>query len=273
MELTAIFCKPKYFYTDTNVTVDAKTLHVIAKDPGEPVPFTQEDKIFDLDRFEHDWSLAKAPRVTGWLDQNPPHRPIIEWWNITSNPSPISTLAAGLSQDIPFLDLKDPKVLANVFQRAHQMLFAGFARATFQISEDANRKTLQGYRTVSSLAIIVVEVFARLLEGFLGMVAICFAILGVLIFSRHANLFSDPDSLAATMALVADSKALLRDFDGLGEVPKLKKNLLDRTYRLDKWDSNGYYRIDLEETFDNRSTSSKSDSGTFFPLNSSRDTR
>ena len=78
--------------------------------------------------------------------------------------------------------------------------------------------------------------------------AVCLA--GVLSFSynRCNNLRSDPDTLAATMSLVAQSAQLLREFEGADNCPDIGGCIKRRRYKL--WDSEGSNRLDIVDGSD-----------------------
>lgn len=263
-EITAVFCTPTYHYADSEVTVDAETFHIKSiTHLGDPVPFTQEDGIIDISRFETDLSSG---RVDERLQQLPmrfisPAPPAgtsrYEDWGLVKPTSQVS-YAIGMSSGLGFEDFEDPRILSDAFAKVHRLLFATFVSSLFRDipdKEDSEKDVVLGSRNMTKLAVVVVRLFARLLESFLAVVAVCSAALGVITYRRNTNLFGNPDSLGAKMAFVADSKALLRDFDGLDESPDLKEELPNRTYRLDSWDSNGYYRIDYQGSLKEKSVS------------------
>jgi hypothetical protein len=69
----------------------------------------------------------------------------------------------------------------------------------------------------------------------------------VISMRRHGGPLSDPDSLAAKLALVAESKALLQNFEGLDNCPHPEKCLPMENgtrYRLGQWP--GYYGLDRD---------------------------
>lgn len=262
-DITAVFCTPTYHYADSEITVDAETLSIKSiTHLGDPVSFSQEDGIIDIGRFETDLSSG---RVDERLQQLPmrfisPAPPTGESryqdWGLAKPTNQVS-YAIGMSPGRKFEDFQDPGILSDAFAKVHRLLFASFVSSLLRdVPDEDNREDpVSGTRSMAKLAVVVVELFARLLEGFLAVAAVCFAVLGVINYRRNANLFGDPDSLGAKMAFVADSKALLQDFDGLDESPDLRKEMPNRTYRLDSWDSNGYYRIDYEGSLKNKSIS------------------
>lgn len=269
-DITAVFCTPNYHYTDEEITVDAETLLIKSVTKlGDPVPFTQEDGIIDLNRFEKDLSSGRVDESHQQLPMRfisaapPTGASRYKDWGLVSPTSQVS-YAIGMSPGLGFEDFKDPRTLSEAFVKVHRLLFATYVSSLLRDIPGGgiDGDTVLGNRSMDQLAVVVSGVFARLLEGFLAVVAVCFAALGVITYRRNSNLFGDPDSLAAKMAFVADSKALLEDFDGLDESPDLKEEFGDRTYRLDSWDSNGYYRIDFEGRL--KHEASRKSSGKFF---------
>lgn len=262
-DIMTVFCTPTYHYTDSEITVDAETFHIKSiTHLGDPISFGQEDGIIDISRFETDLSSG---RVDERLQQLPmrfisPAPPAgtsrYQDWGLVKPTNQVS-YAIGMSPGLGFEDFQDPRILSDAFAKMHRLLFATFVSSLFRDipDDDSGKDAVSGSRNMTKLAVVVVGLFARLLECSLAVVAVCFAALGIITYRRNANLFGDPDSLGSRMAFVADSKALLQDFDGLDESPDLGEELPDRTYRLDSWDSNGYYRIDCEGSLKNESVS------------------
>lgn len=261
-DISAVFCTPNYHYADSEITVDAETLLIKSiKYLGDPVPFTQDDGIIDIGRFETDLSTGQADvHAQQFISAVPPTGASrFQDWGLAQPTSQIS-YAIGLSPGRQFEDFKDPRILSEAFARAHKLLFAAFVSELHRDlpQEDSDKNPVLGNRRMTRLAVVVVGLFARLLEAFLAVVAACVAVLGILTYRRNASLFGDPDSIAARMAFVADSKALLQDFDGFDEYPDLQREIGSRTYRLDSWDSNGYYRIDSKGGLQTRTNTDSS---------------
>lgn len=275
-ELTAVFCNTNYHYTDMKVTIDANTkLIKSAVDAGVPTALGLWGDPINTGRFEGDVSTAGISPTYGTESERfvsnspPPGVSRFEDWGLVF-PTRQVMYAIGMSKNKTFEDFRDPKVLSYAFAKAHKLLFSNFVYETLRDLPEANMTATArpGNRNLTKVTVVVVRLFARLLEAFLVIVAVCFAALGIVSHRRNANLFGDPDSLAAKMAFVADSKALLSDFDGLDECPNLKKEMKNQAYRLDKWESNGYYRIDFEKNPQAQvqaSSSSSSSSSTFPP--------
>lgn len=250
VDITTVWCKSHYSYVDMRVTVDATTLRVRSAEVlGDPIPFTQKDKIVDVERFEGDLALPGSPN-RNFFAQSPPVTTVrYDDWELDW-PGPIVGYSIGMSPDKSFEDLKDPAALGEWFEKSHQLLFSNFVASLLRDMPEndiRNASPISGERSPILLGVVIIGLVARFLQAFFAVVTICFASLGVISFRRKANLFGDPDSLAAKMSLVAYSKGLHQDFDGIDESSKLKEHLSDQTYRLDSWGSNGSYRIDREK--------------------------
>jgi len=152
--------------------------------------------------------------------------------------------AAGLN----ITDLADPEILYRLYNDAHSFLFSIAMSLYMRTPEGFKRPAVVGERHITGEAVIVVPTLARILEGFLAVVAMMCLLLLITNVRRQSHLHSDPDSIAAKMALVSESTRLLRDFDGLDECHNIEKHLApDIEYRLGNWrDREPYYRLDRD---------------------------
>lgn len=252
-EISAIFCRTSYYYVDTAILIDGATLRIIEPQTVEPsaksTVFELKDKIIDLETVEMDMlNVAQmGTNSTGpYIYRIGPSSTLrFDSWGL-SEPSRMIGYIIASGYNKTFEDFQDPDVFGNAVEKAHRLLFSNALYFLSQPILGANtNKPTAGTQLVTSTAVVVVTGLVRVLEGCLAFVGSC--ILSLLFIYRHRrnNLFSDPDSLSAKMSLVADSKHLLRDFEGLDECPDLGKCLSDRRYRLDVWaDGVEHYRLD-----------------------------
>lgn len=262
---TSISCRTRYSYVDRLITADTEGAIYDEGPIGDPVYFKQNDSIIDFRSFQQLVRIASDSWNTDVMGLNSDNYGFkgdynsatssklgdLGLANLQNSQSALVGYAIGLSRSMSIDDFKDPQTLAKAFQAVHQLLFANFVASSLlrNIPEEDVGKTkpISGTNIKYYSTVFVNLVIARLLQAFLSVVAVCFAILAILSYRRKVNLFGDPDSLAAKMALVAYSKSLLRDFEGLDEYSELGKHMKDRVYRLGDWGSNGSYRIDSEE--------------------------
>lgn len=254
-DINAIFCRTSYFYADTVVSVDGTTLRVSSPQAIEPsagsTSIKQKDNIIDIERIEMDMlniaQMSPGPGDPYIYRIGPSSTLRFDNWNL-SEPSRMIGYVIASGDNASFEDFKDPGVFGKAVEKAHQLLFANALSYLLQpIPEAKVNKAVPvaGMREARGTAVVVVSELVHALEGCLAFVGLC--IVGLLITHHHRrnNLFSDPDSLAAKMALVADSKPLLDDFEGLDDCPEPQKCIPNRRYRLDVWaDGSEHYRLD-----------------------------
>jgi hypothetical protein len=141
------------------------------------------------------------------------------------------------SPNYTFQDIPDVDTIERAFGAAHNLIFSILVHDVLLGKTDRlDVEPSTGNRTIRLQGVIAVPEIAWVLEAFLGVVAAF--LLGLMLVSarRHSGLLSDPDSLAAKMALVAESRALLQDFEGLDNSPSLDKCLeRGKQYRLGQW--------------------------------------
>jgi hypothetical protein len=245
IDVTAVFCKPGYSYVDASITVDGTTGAISDyKFIGKPTNFTEEDKIISTDVFENNLGAGSTP----W-NINPKHFAVVsptstvrfEEWNLYFPTGQIG-FAIGL-ENKTFDAFQNPEVFGDALNKMHKLLFNN-AMATMLL-ENKDPKGVQGIRVVRSDGIVVVSTVAHLVAGFLAAVAACLIAVFLLSYKRHNSLSSDPDSLATKMSLVAESKMLLRDFEGSDNCPKPERCIQKRWYEIGSRDGEGGPRLDI----------------------------
>ena len=246
IDVSGIFCRPRYFYTDADITVDATNLGITRSSfIREPKPLTSKDKIIDIDIFEQ--YLAGA-RITPLIDAKhfstraPTTQVRYEDWNLWYPTGQVG-YAIGI-ENKTFDDFGDPKVFGDAMNKTHKLLF-NYAVSSLLRNEEQPQH-INGTRMVRKDGIIAVPTVVHLLAGFLSAVAACLAGVFFLSYNRHYNLRSDPDTLATTMSLVAQSPQLLRDFEGADNCPDIKRCIRRRQYKL--WSGEDSHRLDVVDS-------------------------
>ena len=246
LDLNALYCKPNYHYQIHEVTVDGTDGSILEADPiGKRTNFTQGDKIIDILMFEG--NVGAAATVSGvnakyFASEAPNTMLRFEGWGL-DNPTGQISYVIGLSPGKKFDDFKDPVTFSNGLERMHQLLFNN-ALETLLVPDSGGEEVV-GNRVVRSVGIVVVPLIAHILAGFLGLVVICLCGVFLISYNRQNNLASDPDTLGTKMALVAQSKTLLRDFDGTDECPGPQLCMEPRKYKLEAWGGEGEYRLEV----------------------------
>ena len=243
IDVAGIFCRPRYFYADADITVDATDLSITRFSfIQEPKPLTPKDKIIDIDIFEQ---YLAAASTTSFVDTKhfstvaPATQVRYEDWNLWFPTGQVG-YAIGL-ENKTFDDFGDPKVFGDAMNKTHKLLF-NYAVSSL-LRDEEQPQQINGTRMVRKEGIIVVPTVAHLLAGFLSAVAVCLASVFFLSYNRHNNLRSDPDTLATTMSLVAQSPQLLRDFEGADNCPGIKRCIKRRQYKL--WGGEDSHRLDV----------------------------
>ena len=242
LDLNALYCKPSYYYQTHEVTVDGADGSILEADPlGKRTNFTQGDKIIDIILFEGNLGAASTvDRVyTKYFASEAPNSMLgFEDWGL-DNPTGQITYVIGLSLGKKFGDFKDPVTFRNGLERMHQLLFNNALWSL--LVPGSSGEVCVG----NSAGIVVVPLIAHILASFLGLVVVCLCGVFFVSHNRQNNLASDPDTLGTKMALVAQSKMLLRDFDGTNECPAPHLCMEPRKYKLGTWGGEGGYRLDV----------------------------
>ena len=252
LDLNALYCKPSYHYQTYEVTVDGTDGSILKTEPvGERTNFTQEDKIIDIKMFEGNvGQAATASGVNpGYFPSEAPYSESkFEDWDLDSPTQQISYVI-GLSPGTKFDDFRDPITFRNGLDRMYKLLFSNALKTL--LVDDSGGEEVMGKRVVTNIGIVVLPLIAHILAGFLGLVVVCLGGVFLVSYNRQNNLASDPDTLGTKMALVAHSKALLRDFTGTDECPARDLCMEPRRYKLGTQGGGGEYRLDAVGGRDN----------------------
>lgn len=128
----------------------------------------------------------------------------------------------------------EPQVLRQAYEATYRIIFA---RSMVEIldqdySASENSDGSIEYRVT---AIVVVPVFAHIVQGLLGFVSLCSIALLVISIQRKWSLHSDPATIASVMSLVADNSSLLEDFSNFDRlsVDEIAQRLQDKKFQLE----------------------------------------
>jgi hypothetical protein len=139
----------------------------------------------------------------------------------------------------------EPRQLADRLRNVYRMYFS-FA-VTSELTTPSTSSILAARREIQTQAYITDTLWARLLQVAFCLMAILDAIVTWLLYKRKLNLNSDPGSLAALVASITTSPALVSDFRGSEYISfehmaeKLQSN--DNRYHLITMAAGGH-RID-----------------------------
>ena len=241
--VTAIYCWPTYYQQAVMATVDAVTLEPsMVEITGEKEPLASH--LFNTSRLEQLMSAKSlGDEVRGDLL---PSKSVPDYFDsigrtnlsLSSGPNgagmvqPMVGLALAVS-NLPLEDYLDWKVLAKSYADGYRLIFARAMRDVldqgFQSSEDVT-----GWVTDTTEAVVLEPVFVYIVEGFLGAVSIATIALLYLSVTRTKNIRSNPSTIAAIMAIVADNEPLLADVGGLDccTMEGIKEHLGHKRYKL-----------------------------------------
>ena len=241
IDVAGIFCRTRYSYADVDITVDETTLDIVRPSfIGDPRPLTTEDGIIDLDMFEQYLGAASTNHSVDAFSERAPDTTVrYQDWDLWS-PNQVIGYAIGL-ENKTFDDFRDPRIFGDAMNKTHKLLFNYAIRA---LSHDKNQpQHVNGTRIVRRDGVVLVHPAAHILTGFLSAVAVCLAAVFFFSYNRPNNLRSDPDTLASTMSLVAQSPQLLRDIERAYNCSDIKGCLEGRRYKL--WGREGRFRLDI----------------------------
>ncbi|KAJ4377612.1 hypothetical protein N0V83_000439 [Neocucurbitaria cava] len=241
--VTAVFCWPSYYQQRVIAAVDAVSLEPFKVDiVGEKEPLSKD--LFNTPRLEELMaSNSLGDEVRGDLlpsKSTPDYLDFIARTNLSlsSGPNGAGIVAAmvGLAlavSDRPLEDYLDWKVLSKSYADAYRLMFA---RAMRDVLDDNFRTTdeVTGQIVATTEAVVLEPVFVYIVESFLGVVSVATIALLYLSLTRKKHLRSNPSTIAAVMAMVAENQPLLSDVEGLDccTMEEIKKHLGDKRYKL-----------------------------------------
>ncbi|KAK6523730.1 hypothetical protein TWF281_001702 [Arthrobotrys megalospora] len=247
--VNAVFCEPKYQYSTVEVTIDAHTK--LAKNItyiGSPKELTPEN--FNATIFE---TIASGGGV-GLIAENggpftsaPRHsartkaineKLINQEWEFESN-----VIGYMFAIDSDLENYLDITFLNSIINKAYKLLFTTYVASKLMTAEN---RLIGGRILFTTETVVVPELFARLLEGLLGAVALFLISFIVSSSRRTTGLVYDPASLAGTMALVANEPMLLEKFsalDGTSTVDELHQAVISDSLRFKLNSQPGKYQL------------------------------
>jgi hypothetical protein len=222
--VTAIYCWPTYYQQPVVATVDAVTLEPsMVRSTGDKEPLAPN--LFNTSRLEQLMSSKSlGDEVRGDLL---PMKSIPDYYDsigrtnlsLTSGPQgagmvqPMVGLALAVS-NLRLEEYLDWKVLAKSYADGYRLLFSRAMRDVLD-QDFQTFDNVTGQVTDITEAVVLEPVFVYIVEGFLGAISLATIALLYLSVTRTKNLRSNPSTIAAVMAMVADSEPLLADVEGL----------------------------------------------------------
>lgn len=241
--VTAIYCWPTYYQQEVIATVDVTTLAPVKIEfVGSKSPLAKD--LFNSTRFETlltSGSLGTEVRSDILpIKQSPDYFDSIAHTNIslTSGPNgagfiePMAGLAHAVS-DLPPEQYLDWQTLAKSYADAYRLIFAR-AMKDILIKDFQSAGNISGKVEDTTEAVVLEPVFVYIVEGFLAVVSIATMALLYLSLTRTKNLRSNPSTIAAIMAMVADNESLLSDVEGLDccTMDGIKDHMGHKRYKL-----------------------------------------
>jgi hypothetical protein len=212
-ELTAIFCSPSYWQQRVTVTVsngnfvpDSDTL--IPLGPPEPLPTTAFNSTgleyllgtgFSAVKIERDYPATRHQN-----HENRLNRP-----DLDIHVDPLAGFAINANESLR--NLLNTTVLEDRFRSVHKSMFAlTFSYLQQGINSQEATTLVGGSQTFILRGVIVSRVFSAIVEVILLIIALSAIGLHLLCLRFDSNLTYDPASLGDLIAIVRNSKELLR---------------------------------------------------------------
>jgi hypothetical protein len=251
LNVTAIFCRPRYWRQEVHATVDAVTKAPLNVNPlGEKQLL--EWNAFNTTFFEsvlNSGSLGVEVR-----GDNMPAKAIPKYFETVAATNLSMSSGATMLQPMVGLALGtstrsleeylDYKSLARAYADAYRLLFA---RAMVDVLGSGVHESKQsnGQQLLTTEAVVLEPVFVHIVVGLLSIVSIATIALLVLSLLRRRNLRTDPSTIASVMAIVADNEPLLSDFADLDccTMEDVQKILGPKRYKLVNDDAGTRYDI------------------------------
>ncbi|EWC47404.1 hypothetical protein DRE_00372 [Drechslerella stenobrocha 248] len=218
VDVNALYCRSKYQSSAVRVVVDAASKSVQNVTQLSP-PEELKPEEFDADVFE---TIISGGGVSifsynGGPFGSAPHH--------AAKTREINALMANTDWDFESAvlgymfaiesDLQlylNPGFLASTIAKVYKLLFSTYVATQLLTPENSE---VDGRILFTTEAVVVPEVYARILEGLLGATAVLLLCFLALNTRRCTGLLYDPASLAGTMALVANEPQLLKKFSHL----------------------------------------------------------
>ncbi|KAK4985707.1 hypothetical protein LTR50_005799 [Elasticomyces elasticus] len=250
---TIIFCTPEYYAQKVYATVARNKLAVISAIPVEdarPVP----KEMFNSTNL--DWQMNSAMQsalirgevpASRWPDQRERLSSLDISLHVNGAELPIMVGMAIGADPRPLEEYLDHALLGASYEAAYRLLFAR-AMTDILASNWSHYELVPGQRQYQTETIVVVPVFAYLVEGLLGLVGSLTLGLIILTVRKKHKLVTDPAPITAMMSLVASSRHLLLPFRELDQASaaRVDQALKGRKYRL-KQTRNGSHLLDISD--------------------------
>lgn len=224
--VTAIFCKSRYYTQAVNATIQLPQWHVSDVAITGPLESLSAD-VLDTSAFD------SAVANTGNFDtsartdipDNTWASPGSQLYDLDINY--IVNGVARLPDIIPYSIFSynksveiyvDPEELKNSYQTAWRIFFARHMADVLNTNY-SDVTEISGERAFTAEAIVMVPSFTIIVEVLIVMVAFLAAWLLLLVLRRPHHLASDPGSISSMMSLVADDEKLLRLFSNSDQLP------------------------------------------------------
>ncbi|KAF3207201.1 hypothetical protein TWF106_000453 [Orbilia oligospora] len=247
--VNAVFCEPEYRRSAVEVVVDGQTK--LAKN----ITYIGTPELLNPDQFNatifetvvsgggvsssNGGPFTSAPRHTARTKEVTRLMINSDWVYETNVLGYLFAIDSNIEKYLDF------SFLTSTIDKAYRLLFVTYATSKLMETE---RNPVDGRVSITTEAVVVPEIFARVLEGLLAAVVVLLVSFVVSSTRRASGLVCDPASLAGTMALVANEPKLLEKFetlDGTSTISQLHQAVDDDSLKF-KLDSRvGKYQLSI----------------------------
>ncbi len=226
-------------------TIDANTLQPVKVDLlGQKEPL--DKNLFNSTNFEHllNEGILANSEVRGEIvpSRTVPHyyesfiRANVSLGTGPNNDDMIHDMA-GLALTVgnrPMEDYLDWQALSKSYADAYRLMFASVMKEILSNDNFSTFDDTIGNIQTTSEAVVLVTVFVYIVEALLAVVSLSTIALFYLSLKQKYLLRSDPGTIAAVMAVVADDQPLLSDIEGLNcsTMDQMTAQLAKKRYKL-----------------------------------------
>lgn len=250
--LTALFCEPRYYIQEGNITIDSSNGTVLTNTTDSFLNTTLSvNDTFNTTQFEYLLGVGIQPVVeradfpdTALVEQFPQ----LLRYNLTWPVSNMVGFAVALTPH-PVANLFSADLLSDAFQRAHRLLLSvAFSTLTQPLSSNNLSDIRSGLRQDTLGAIIMVRTISIVVETGLALIILLSTILWYYSGKRASHLQQDPASIADIMSAVrlGSLSKSLKD-DGTLSTEALTKELSNKVFYLSSSNDQGHMIPNLEE--------------------------
>jgi hypothetical protein len=243
-EVTDMYCWPTHYQQRVNATVD-----MISLEPLE-VHVLGEKQAIPSDVFNTTWLESQINQGTRGKtlradtlpsSGTPDYQEKLAETNVSlqtgsvgvGRTEPMVGLAISMGNR-PLEDFLDYDVLRQSYTDAHKLMFARAMRDILGSVAFESDQAVMGRTREFTEAVVLEPVFVYIVEGLLGAVSLIAIVILYLTVKRTKYLRSDPGTMAAVVALVAENQSLLSDFQNFDccSTEDMNQSISHKRYKL-----------------------------------------